>query len=236
MDSHLNDHNEEISLYEIYSILKRHIIKITLVTVVFTVVTFFYSSVFITKQYSSSGTIIVNNRRDEGSVITNDEINSAKGLASVYSIIIKSDPIMNDVIKNLKLDMTTKDLQSLVSVSSVDATQVMRITAKNSNATLAADIVNEILKIAPEELVDKVEAGSVKVISEAVVTDKAISPNSKRNALLVGVLSASVMSGAYLLIELLDKRIKSQEDIEKYLGYPVLGIIPNVESVKGGLK
>ena len=227
---------EEISLYEIYAILKRKIVQIVLVTVVLTLLTFLYSSLLVTKNYSSSGTIIVNNRRDEGANITNDEINSAKGLASVYSIVIKSDPIMDKVISNLGLDMTTKELQNAISVNSVNATQVMEIKATTKNAELSADIVNEILKVSPEEIISKVEAGSVNVISPAKVNNNAVSPNSKRNALLVGVLTAMVMSGIFLLIDLLDKRVKSEEDLEKYLGYPLLGIIPNVDSVKGDVK
>lgn len=228
---------EEINLSEIVSIIKRHFIKIVVVAAISAVTIFLYTKIFVPKQYVSSGKIIVNNRRTEGGTsITNDEINSAKGLTAVYSIVIKSDPIMNRVIDNLKLDMTTNKLQSMISVSPVNGTQVMNISAKTTNPELSAQIVNEILKIAPEDIVAKVEAGSVNIISEAVINSSPVSPNASRNALLTASLVAIGLGAIYILLELLDKTLKSPDDIEKELGYPVLGIIPNTDSVRGASK
>lgn len=235
MDSNINQ--EEINLTEIVSIIKRHFIKIVVVAAISAVTIFLYTKIFVPKQYVSSGKIIVNNRRTEGGTsITNDEINSAKGLTAVYSIVIKSDPIMNRVIENLKLDMSTGELQSMITVSSVNGTQVMNISAKTTKPDLAAQIVNEILKVAPEDIVAKVEAGSVNIISEAVVNPSPVAPNASRSAVLVGLIVTMGMGGVYILLELLDKTLKSPEDIERELGFPVLGIIPNTDSVKGASK
>lgn len=232
----VNNSQEEIDLMEIVTIIKRRLGKILVVAVISAVAIFLYTKVFVPKQYVSSGKIIVNNRRTEGTSITNDEINSAKGLTEVYSIVIKSDPIMNQVIDNLNLDLTSEKLQSMVTVSSVNGTQVMSISAKTLKPEVAAQIVNEILKVAPEEIIAKVEAGSVNIISEAVVNNVAVAPNASRNAVLVAVVVAMGMSGIYILLELLDKSLKSPEDIERELGYPLLGIIPNTNSVKGASK
>lgn len=232
-----NNKQEEINLSEIVSIIKRHFFKIVVVAVISAVTIFLYTKIFVPKQYVSSGKIIVNNRRTEGGTsITNDEINSAKGLTAVYSIVIKSDPIMNRVIENLKLDMSTIKLQSLISVNSVDGTQVMNISAKTTNPDLSAQIVNEILKVAPEDIVAKVEAGSVNIISEAVVNSSPVAPNASRTAIMVLFIIAMGMAGIYILIDFLDNTLKSPEDIERELGFPVLGIIPNTESVKGASK
>lgn len=231
-----NNNQEEINLSEIASIIKRHFIKIVVVAVISAVTIFLYTKIFVPKQYVSSGKIIVNNRRTEGTSITNDEINSAQGLTEVYSIVIKSDPIMNRVIDNLKLDFTTGQLQSMISVSSVNGTQVMSISATTLSPEVSAQIVNEILKVAPEDIIAKVEAGSVNIISEAVVNPVAVAPNASRNAILVAVVVGMGMAGIYILLELLDKTLKSPEDIERELGYPLLGIIPNTDSVKGASK
>lgn len=232
----VNNSQEEIDLMEIVTIIKRRLGKILVVAVISAVAIFLYTKVFVPKQYVSSGKIIVNNRRTEGTSITNDEINSAKGLTEVYSIVIKSDPIMNQVIDNLNLDLTSEKLQSMVTVSSVNGTQVMSISAKTLKPEVAAQIVNEILNVAPEEIIAKVEAGSVNIISEAVVNNVPVAPNASRNAVLVAVVVAMGMSGIYILLELLDKSLKSPEDIERELGYPLLGIIPNTNSVKGASK
>lgn len=234
----MNENNQnEIDLSEIYLVIKRNIFNILVISIIACIAVFAYTKIFVKKQYVSNGTIIVNNRKDNSSGnITNDEINSAKGLTSVYSIIIKSDPIMQAVIDNLDLDYSLSQIQSKVSVSSVDATQVMRVTAKTNNAEESASIVNEILKIAPEHIVEKVEAGSVKIISEGKINKSAVAPNASRNALLIFVVSVMGLSGIYVVLELLDKTIKSEQDMVQHLGVPVLGIIPNVNSVRGPSK
>lgn len=228
---------DEIDLTEIYIVIKRNILNILLISIIASITVFAYTKVFVKKQYVSNGTIIVNNRKDESSgSITNDEINSAKGLTSVYSIIIKSDPIMQAVIDNLSLDYTVSQLQSKVSVNSVDATQVMRISARTNSPETSASIVNEILKIAPDHIIDKVEAGSVKIISEGKVNISAVAPNATRNSMLIFVISVMGLSGIFVVIELLDKTIKSEQDMVQDLGIPLLGIIPNVNSVRGNSK
>ena len=45
--------------------------------------------------------MIVNTRQDTTSNVTSDQINSATKLVSTYSIIIKSDTVLQQVIDNL---------------------------------------------------------------------------------------------------------------------------------------
>ena len=227
---------DEINLSEILNIIKQKAHFILLLAVIGAVVGFGCTKLFVARQYSSYGTIIINNRREGGTNITNDEINSAKGLASVYSIIIKSDPIMNQVISDLSLDYATSELSSMVSVTSVNATQILRVTVTTTNPDLSAKIANKILEIAPTYIVEKVEAGSVNIISEAQINRTAVSPNASRNALLIFIVGIFGMCVIFVLFEVTDKSIKSKEDIERVLGYPLLGIIPNTDSVKGGSK
>ena len=57
----------------------------------------------ITPQYESSALMIVNTRQDTTSTVTSDQINSATKLVSTYSIIIKSDTVLQQVIDDLGL-------------------------------------------------------------------------------------------------------------------------------------
>lgn len=232
--------SEEIDLSEIFVIIKRNILIILVSGLVLGILAFSYTKFAVKKQYVSSGTLIVNNRKSESNSVTNDEITSAKNLASVYSIVIKSEPILNQVLTNLKLDTTeninTDQLSKLITVSSVDATQVMKVSVKTKDPKLSEQIANEVLKVSPEIIEETVEAGSVKVISQAKVNENAVSPNVIQNTLIAIILGFMLSVGAVLVINLLDKTFKDEEDIEKYLGLPLLGVIPNVDSVKGANK
>jgi uncharacterized protein involved in exopolysaccharide biosynthesis len=72
------------------------------------------------------------------------------------------------------------------------------------------------------------ELGDIRIIDKALAPDEPIKPNQKLNLAIGGVLG--VMLGVMLVffMEYLDNTIKTADDIERYLGLPVLGLIPKV--------
>lgn len=226
--------DDEIELGELFRILKQNILLIAISAITFAIVGFLFTFLLVKPQYQSEATLIVNNRREENQSITSDEINTARNLADVYTLIIKSDSVMDQVASNLSLDMTSEELSKKVSVSSVNNSQVMKVSTKDTDADLAFKITSEVVNVAPEIIIDTVEAGSVKIISSAKLDDRKVSPNLKMNVLISFVLGAMVSVGYVFVKHMLDTTFKSESDIEKILEIPVLGIIPNVESVKGG--
>lgn len=231
-----NEIQEEINLIDLINIFKKHSIKIIAIVTIITSTVFFYSSFGMTKEYTSTGIMIINNRQSDSVSITNDEINSAKGLTSVYSIILKSEPILEKIIDQLKLDIEVQDLNSMISISSMNGTQVMKISAVSESPDLSSTIVNQILELAPLEIEDKVEAGTAKIISRGTPNYKSTSPNILVYTL--GSFSASLFLCFifFIAFELKDKTIRSPQDIDTFLGYPLLGTIPNVGSLKGEKK
>ena len=121
---------------------------------------------------------------DVTSNVTSDQINSATKLVATYSIIIKSDTVLQQVIENLELGMTYSELNSRVSVQAVDDTQVMKITVNSTSPEWAQTVCDEILAVSPDIIKEAVEAGSVKVISKASLNLNPISPNIKKNTAL----------------------------------------------------
>ena len=88
---------------------------------------------------------------------------------STYSIIVKSDTVLNQVIANLGLNMSYETLAGKVGVAAVDDTQVMEITVTDANPDGARQVCEQITQVAPDAILTAVEAGSVKVISAASV-------------------------------------------------------------------
>lgn len=234
MDTKQYTNEEEISLAELFGIIKPYLIHIILISVIFSLLSFIFTKVLIDPVYESSATVIVNNRKDEGQSITSDEINSARNLASVYGIVIKSNAVMEPVVEAVNADITMDALTKKVSVSSVDNTQVIKISVKDTDPNLAREYTNEIIKVAPDIIVDMVEAGSVKVVSYPQTPTSPISPNTKMNVLVAGMLGFMVSVGFVFMRFLMDKTFRSPDSVEASLDIPVLGVIPNVESVKGG--
>jgi capsular polysaccharide biosynthesis protein len=70
---------------------------------------------------------------------------------------------------------------------------------------------------------------NVKVVDKAKVPSSPVKPRPLMNIAIAGVLGIMVGLGIIFLIEYLDNTIKTPDDVQKYLGLPVLGSIPNFE-------
>ena len=220
---------ESIDLREIFFLLKNNAISIVASTLVCAIVGFLVTTFLITPQYEASATMIVNSQQNQANAnITNDMITTSKSLVNTYGIVIKSDTVLQQVIDALNLDMTYEEMRNRVQVSAVDSTQVMRIAVQDANPAQAKAIVGKIVEIAPDIVRDAVEAGSVKVISDARVGDAPVSPNKMMNTAIAGLLGLVLSVGVVFLREMMNNTFKTDDDIQKHLGFTVLGVIPYV--------
>ena len=227
-----NEGYETIDLLEVLNAVRQHLLAVILTTVILAGVGFGVSKFLITPQYEASALMIVNTRQDTTSNVTSDQINSATKLVSTYSIIIKSDTVLQQVIDNLGLSLTYEKLAERVTVSAVDDTQVMKVTVTSDNPEWARQVCEQITQISPDVILEAVEAGSVKVISNASISPEPVSPNVSRNTALGAVAGLVISVGIVFLMVLLDNKINNEEDVSKYLDLTVVGVIPEYEGGK----
>ena len=227
-----NEAYETIDLLEVLNAVRQHILAIILTTLVLAAASFGVSKFLMTPKYEASALMIVNTRQDTSATVTSDQINSATKLVSTYSIILKSDTVLNQVIENLGLNMDYQQLANRVTVSAVDETQVMKVTVTSDNPEWARQVCEQITQISPDVILEAVEAGSVKVISNASISPEPVSPNVSRNTALGAVAGLVISVGIVFLMVLLDNKINNEEDVSKYLDLTVVGVIPEYEGGK----
>lgn len=219
---------DEIDLLELFALFWNHALLLLALTLGAGILAFWVSKFLITPRYNASIDLIVNTRQDTNATVTNDSINSAKSLASTYAVVIKSNIVLDEVIETLGLDMTYKELSGAIAVESVDSTQIMKITVENEDPALAGAIVQTIAQIAPDIIVDTVEAGSCKIVSKVEINDRPISPNILKNVAIAMLATLVVAYGCLFVQHLLHNYIEDDEDVQKQLDLPVLGLIPEV--------
>ena len=219
---------ETIDLMEIARLLWAHIVQIVAVAVAAALICLLVCMYALTPKYQASINMIVNARQDTTTTFTSDNFNSAKNLISTYAVIIKSNTVLNEVIDTLELDMTYGQLYSMVSVTDVDSTQIMKVTVTDTDAKRAGEIVQTIADIVPDVLVEKVEAGSCKTVSDVAINPNKVFPQTKKYVVMAGLLGAVLVCGVLVLAHLLHDTVVDDEDVQKKLGLPVLGLIPEV--------
>ena len=219
---------ETIDLMELARLLWAHAVQIVAVAVAAALICLLVCMFALTPKYQASVNMIVNTRQDTTTTFTSDNFNSAKNLIGTYAVIIKGNTVLNEVIDTLGLDMTYGELYSMVNVADVDSTQIMKITVTDTDAKRAGEIVQTIADIVPDVLVEKVEAGSCKTVSDVSINPNKVFPQTQKYVVLAALLGAVVVCGILILAHLLHDTVVDDEDVQKKLGLPVLGLIPEV--------
>lgn len=227
-----NEEYETIDLLEVLNAVRQHLAVLILCTLAAAIAGFAVSKFLMTPQYESSALMIVNTRQDTTANVTSDQINSATKLVSTYSIIIKSDTVLQQVINDLSLSLTYSELKDRVTISAVDDTQVMKIKVRSNNPEWARQVCDKITEVSPNVILEAVEAGSVKVISNASIATDPVSPNTMKNTALAGMVGLVLCLAVIFLQVMLDNKINAEEDVAKYLELTVVGVIPEYEGGK----
>ena len=218
---------ETIDLREYFGIIKKRSKIIVAITLIAMAVSGIVSFFMLSPVYEANTTLIVNkNESGESQTMTGDEFNVTQKLAVTYGKIITSRTVLNEVIKDLKLDMEYGELSKSVNVSAVSDTQIISITVQDTNPKKAMDIANAIPKIFTEEAKRITKANGVEVIDTAVLPQSPIKPNKVMNVAIATVLGLMIGLFVVFLLEYMDTKIKKPEDIEKHLGLPMLGVVP----------
>ena len=223
--------NDEIDLLDMFRLVWSKKAVIALIVIVSGLVGFLYSKIFIAPRYEASINMIVNSRTDSTiGNISSDNITSAQKIAQTYAVIITGNKILYQVIDELNLDISYEKLKEMVTVDSINSTQVMNIVVNDTDPERARQIVEKIGDIAPEILVNAIEGGSCKIVSDVYSTGKPVSPDSTKNALMVALIALVICIAVIIVRDLLDNTFKSELDIQNITNLPVLGILPSVES------
>ena len=219
---------ETIDLREYFAIIKKRFWIIALITVVAMVVSGVISFFMLSPVYESKSTLIVNTEKNEETqMITGDQFSVSQKLAVTYGEIIKSRAVLESVISNLKLDSEYEDLVEKITVSPVKDTQIISISVQDTNPKKARDIANEIPKVFEKEVKRITKANDIQVIDKAILPENPIKPNKMMNVAIAAVLGMMIGLFVVFLLEYLDNKIKTPQDVEKHLDLPILGVIPN---------
>ena len=228
MEKKRNDNEEmEIDLLELLMVMKKHLAAILLAGIVGLVIMFAYTSFLVTPLYSASSMMYVmpdNSNSMNSSTLSDMQV--GQQLTSDYSSMIKSRSFMEDVIKKLNLTIDYQQLLEKVEVTNPTSSRILQVTVNDPNPQTAADIANEMASVAESKLKEITGMQAIKIYEEAAVPDRPSSPSLKKNCAL-GLLAGLVLAMALVtILYLMDDTIKTEDDIEKYLGMTTLAVLP----------
>jgi len=217
---------ETISLGELFSILKRSKWLIVSLAIIAALIAFLVSSFVISPTYEASTQVLVAPKQSEQSIDLG-QVQSSINLVNTYRVIIQSPAILEQVQKNVI--GAPDNISNLITVNSEQSSQVINIRVQHTNPVLATDIANEISDVFSKEVPELMSVDNVKVLSNASVPMLPVKPNILLNTAIATILGLMIGITIAFLKVVLDRRIKTEQDVENILELPVLGSIPVID-------
>lgn len=219
---------ETISLKEIFNVIKKRLLLIMAITLGAGIVAAIISYFVLTPTYQSSSQFIVNQSPDEQATPYNvNDIRANVEIINTYNVIITSPAILGDVIEELDLPYSVDTLSQNISVANAQNSQVVTVTATDKNPAIAVDIANTTVAVFQDRIQEFMNVDNVNILTEAELSPNPspVAPNPVLNIAIAIVLGAMIGIGLAFLLEYLDNSITTEDDIDKHLGLPVLGVI-----------
>lgn len=225
MEKNIYDDEIEIDLREVFFAIRRKFLVIIATGLFFGCLACIFTKFFMTPVYTSTSSMLVLTK--ETTLASLADLQMGSQLTNDYRILITSRPVVEEVIENLNLDTDYKTLTEDITVENPSDTRILNISVDNHDAELAAEIVNEISSVSSEFIGDKMEVTPPKIIEKGEIPTLKSGPSMTKNTLLGILIGLLISGGIVVVMTIMDDTIKCEDDIEKYLGIPMLASVPD---------
>jgi len=151
-----------------------------------------------------------------------DEVRKeVENLRSERSVLFEKEKVLQDTIagfENEALETNRKALKYGIFKRN-------RETNKKLYDTLLS-------KVKETNIGENIDVSNIRIVEEAIVPGAPVRPNKVRNLMWGIVFGLMTGIGLAFLREYLDRSLRTEEDVQRYLGLPALSIIPVADRMK----
>lgn len=166
-------------------------------------------------------------RGNESSNLGSD-VQGLQQLTKTVAEVVPTQTVADAVIQELDLQMTPEDFLENMSVRQANTTQVIDVSYRDVDPERAQQIANTtgtVFSDQVSEVSPSANAITATVWERAKVPALPVSPNPLRDGLLALILGSMLGVGLTFLLERLDDRWRSPEEVEQVSGVPNFGTI-----------
>ncbi|MBQ8613854.1 MAG: hypothetical protein IJ416_06520 [Ruminiclostridium sp.] len=224
----MDEQEQTIDLRNLLMVLKDHIIVILAAMIACGVIGFTLSAFIIEKQYTSSALLYVENsaNKTDDSAININDINAAQKLVNTCQILFTSDYMLKQLEAELpQYGYTSGDYKDMITIESVNSTEVLKISVVTNSPDESTSIADKLVELSQEEYMRVIKNGSIEVVSDAIYPESHTFPSNTMftfAGLVIGLFGSYFI---FLIIELLDTKVKPDDDLAKKYDIPVFAEI-----------
>lgn len=236
MNQEMNNDEITIDLTELFLALWSKIHIILLSGILMALLAFIGTKLLITPTYTSVTKMYVLTKQDSNGSVTYSDLQTGTQLTKDYMELVKSRPVLEQVIAVLNLDKTPEQLSEMITATTTTDTRIISVTVESEDPKEAKEIADAVRESVSIQITEIMDADAVNTVEEGNLPTEPSSPNVMKNTAVGGMLGLVLAIAVIVLIYILDDTIKTPDDVEHYLGLNVLTSIPITEGTKKSRK
>lgn len=220
-----------MTLLELLHLLRKHLRLVVLLPVACALVMGVYSYLFMRNTYTASTSMYVLALNQDTTTASNSlstDLSASQMISNDVSTLLTSDRALAETAEDLALE----DLDDYdVSVTSETTSRVIGLTVTGPDPQTAADVANHLVANVSGIAQEVMSIESVNPIDQATAPEAPSGPN-RPLYVAVALMAGLFLAVAIVVVEdMLNTKVRGQEEVEELLGIPVIGRIP---AMRGG--
>lgn len=217
-----------VDLQRLLSTLLKKSWLVMLISLLCVAVTLLGTFFLVTPKYEASTKFYVNNSAQTSSSMSSSDLATSRNLVESYLVILETRETLEEVIACAGIDESPEDLWKRLSASAVNGTEIFEVVVTSSKPEKAAKIADAIAQVLPARIVSIIEGTSAKVVEGALLPTKPSSPNYVTNTIIGFIFGFVLAVGMIIIREIFDVSVRTDEDIARVCGYPILASVPDM--------
>ena len=231
----MDEQEQTIDLMELLKVLRKNLLVIVLVTMIAGLMGFVLARFIIPRKYTSETLMYVENSvsKSEESAININDINAAQKLVNTCQILFTSDYTLGELSKAFDGKYTVSQLMDMVTVSSVNNTEVLKISIVSGSPDESYQLNMKLSELAKSEFMRVIKNGSIETVSDPSYPLRHTFPSTMKFTLIGALLGLCGTYFVCLVIELMDIKVKPSDDLSEIYDIPVFAEILDFKITNG---
>ena len=219
-----------MTLLELLTLLRKHLKLVIMLPIVCMVAMGLASVLMMSDTYTATTDmyVLASSEGSNSSSALSSDLSASQMLTNDVATLLQSDRVMSDAADQLGLP----NLRGYnITVTSESTTRVITLQVTSSDAQGSAIVANALADCVSNVAQEVMNVESVNVIDEAPTPEAPSGPNRMLYVAVAAMAGLFAAVAIVVLMDVIDTRVRSAEDVEELLELPVIGRIPEM---KGG--
>lgn len=214
-----------MTLADIIDIVLKRIKILIIIPIICFGASMFYSFEIVAPTYTAATTFMVLNQTYYDSITYND-LMIGEVLLNDYQYLATTSTVCTAAAKDLGMSSLNG---CSINVSSISNTRMVKLAVTTKEPEKSANVANALTDELIKRISEIMKVDNITIVEAAKVPSGASGPNKSKIVLTATGAGIVLALSLVVILEFLDNTIQTGEDVEKYLGIPVLAQVNKIE-------